>query len=282
MINRGKCLTWLLLFSTGASSQIPQPEQESTNGVNLVESVVNLAPPIIVAKLLDSSRSERRFAFKALGYDLDESDVRVPPPLQFHNVNLDEDEDQEAVLAFRQMGVSTALVFDRRGDSWWKVGTFTNGFRNQGGWDTFFQLRSIVDSGRYDLVVRISGGGTDFVETEYMIYRLRRGHLISVLGVIEEARYRVVGGRSSQAQYERAVISFITREDSDPDLIVIDFFQMPLAQLPAFSLERLVSRRAPDTCVVYVWNERVFGFSEDPKLVSRFCAASTRSRRAPK
>ena len=144
------------------------------------------SPATIFNNLLNPST--RRLAYQQLGANPNDFDPSEHvDDVRLLMVNLDDDEELEAILIYTiRMHVTRAIVLDKGSDGWWQIGEFDAWWH----WtpkyaEQLISLEEIVWPGRKDIVVRVTSGGTDVVRTDLSVYRVYRGKLYRVFTVAE-------------------------------------------------------------------------------------------------
>ena len=236
------------------------------------ERVRVLSDPLAVLRQLESAApADRTQGFRLLGFNPANGDVPLPPLASISFENLDDDSDLEVLLAVKVVGGSIIFVMDMSQGSWWIIGRFTNGLRNDADGGRVVELRSLVDIGRSEIIVRETDGGTDISETHLSIYRVQSGKLRRVFRTVERARYRVVGVQPAGTfTVEHAWLSYPDRSEVGSSIIVIDRVKIVTGVRRNLLPERRV-RMTPGTCEVYRWTEDRQEFIVYPYGLRRFC-----------
>jgi hypothetical protein len=238
-----------------AAIPVSRPEQRRA---------VSKSPEVIFHELLNASPTAKAIALRELGIRVGDfgADSRIDD-IRLARINLDDDEDREAVLTFTSGGkVTTAVVFDRSVGRWWQVGEFDYSWHwNSDDAERLIEFREIVWPGRKDLVVRTATGGTGVASTELAIYRLYRRLLYRVFQTTETA-YDLTGE-------ERRRISYEDLQGGRPIIVVKGITTTSQADNASSGS----GKRKLASCNAYVWDPHNFTFQMSTTATARFCRA---------
>ena len=261
-MTRAAVLLAALAVSVAAQAENPSQKPEPRRRVGD-------DPRRIFLKLTSKSEAERRTAAQQLNWPKSE-----PAPAPFDArlllVNLDMDEEQEAIFVFTGTPLATvALVFDRQEDVWWQVGNFFYGWH----WDAnqaeaLIELREIVEAGRKDIIVREPNGGTGFARTQVSIFRLHNSRLYRVFSAAEHELYANKENTGEATESRR--IEF----ETDPGLRAFLVVHHRKITKPDTPTKRNPVMEKSD-CSAYRWEADRFTFVLDRPAAIRLCQAST-------
>jgi hypothetical protein len=226
-------------------------------------------PLTIFRELLSPSEEERRRAYHAIRWDVDD-ETSPPVDARLYATNLDADPDLEYILIVRgEFDQSAAYVFDRQQDGWWEVGQFScwwHCFADQA--ERLIELREIVWYGRKDIIVREQGGGTGLTETTLSIYRLYEGRLYRVFQTTEDRDEGVIGG-GSITQHRR--IEFPESDPNEPKFLVVHYDKETESDAGEGK-----KRAETHSCTTYRWDAVKFTFVADKAAVDKLCTPRER------
>jgi hypothetical protein len=250
---------------------VPSALAHEADAVDLSRARLAASPLAIAAKLVSTSVEERRAGLGSLGFD------PAGELLGFHVAvyweQLDDDPEEEVVLALEVAGTVSVFVADQQQQAeWWRVARFVNGFRDRCTIASTLAFKETRKAGIRDLLIRLSGGGTDIVSTELTIYQLREGTVRPVFRIVEDASYRVMGRQASDVMtHERVSLAFVNDSGAANPLIVADRAKEQWKVSDKDFLGLPGRRTLSQDCSVYQWNEPLGKFSFDSVLTRRIC-----------
>ncbi len=248
-------------------------------------------PAELVRQLLSAEMSQRIAALEILG--VPETLGKPPPPgwEDFTKVvdarvvyaNLDEDPELEAIVVFAQGPYAWAAVLDREDDRWYRVALLNCWCKYEADpLARFIELRTLVDPGRRDLIVRDSLGGTGVYWRDAIMYRMKTGSLHEVLRIHEEKRNcdPTAPPERRGCSVTRASVSFLQQAASRRVVVSTVQGQLPVPPPqrgeppvyppPGDDLRAVI----PVGCQGYAWDASRFRFAEDPRTTSIYCEKS--------
>lgn len=240
-------------------------------------SAIPAAPLTIARNLLSPSPTARAAGARQLGLPDPIAPVR---DLRLFFVNLDEDEELEAILqvAFGGSWDALILVLDQAGGRWFRVGEFTNPSPHG---SPEIELKEVVQHGALDILLRLHPSGTDIaVWTELSIYRMLRGRLYRVFGVTEETEARAMGPATAGPWINtRETVYYPEREEGQPVRIVVHRTEAVLGDDIPLTGGGVAARSKPAGCAVWRWDQATFRFVRDQAAAARYCDSRTRRPR---
>lgn len=254
----------------GALLLIPSALAQAEDAVDLSRARLAASPLAIAAKLVSTSVEERRAGLGHLGFEPGDE----PPGFHVavYREQLDEDPAEEIVLALEVAGTVNVFVADQQQGEWWRVARFVNGFRDGCTIAGTLAFKETRKAGIRDLLIRLSGGGTDIVSTDLTIYQLREGTVRRLFHVVEDASYRVMGRQASDVMtHERVSLAFMKDSGAANPLIVADRTKEQWKVSDKDFLGLPGRRTSSQDCGVYQWDERLGKFSFDGVLTRRIC-----------
>ncbi|MCX6592981.1 MAG: hypothetical protein NTZ56_15790 [Acidobacteria bacterium] len=249
---------------------VPSALAQSDDSADLGRVRLAASPLAIAAKLVSSSVQERQAGLRQLGFDPGEE----PPGLRVavHWEQLDQDPEEEVVLALEVAGTVNVFVVDQHQGEWWRVARFANGFRDGCTLDGTLAFKQTRKDGIRDILIRTSGGGTDIVSTNLTIYQLREGTVRRLFHVVEDASYRVMGRQTSDVMtHEHVSLAFVNDSGTANPLIVADRTKEQWKASDKDFLGLPGRRTLSQECSVYRWSEPLGKFSFDGVLTRRIC-----------
>lgn len=240
-------------------------------------------PTAILQKILSTSEERRRLGFRQLGIDPEKLRSRTAEvdDARLLAVNLDSDQDLEAILIYTIEPDTTGAVLDKASDGWWEVGRFSNWWHGSSLWaDRLIELREIVSYGGRDIVVRTRNGGTGGAETDLAIYRLRAGRLYRTFHTTEQSEYDTSGpGVSGDWYVERHELLYPEPDSAGNRFLVVFHTRATLAPGPPSESRAPCAPKAL-ACTVYRWHAEKFTFLRDEPSDSSYCDRRTKRPRA--
>lgn len=237
---------------------------------------VPVNPSTIFQNLISESSANRRLGLSQLGWKDGEQYADDPTFIgnaRFDRVNLDDDQEMEAILMV-DLGLgrqTDVLIFKKTAGAWWRVGIFSLDYMwSHNDAEHMLELLNIVDFDHIDIVVRVTGGGSDIQKAiDLSIYRLYAGRL-----------YRTFNTRQE----------FALRKFLSPDKTVIEdecnrvfYPEIPTGE-PAYIVVHHTKQTVPDQewgviertpklldCTPHRWNAVKYQFVADPSAARKFC-----------
>lgn len=229
-------------------------------------------------KLIGSSSEQRCQAIFELGWTGDEKfaeDRSFVRNARFYRVNLDDDPEYEAIMTV-DIGfpLSTrALIFKRSRNQWLRVGNFVLDYM----WgpdqaERMLELRNIVDFEYKDIIIRLTGGGTDIQKAvQLSIYRLYQGRLYRTFQTTEEfAVRRFPGPGVMMIEDEVHRLDYPDLDQAKGAFIVLHGSKTLVRASEWGILEPQPNRI---DCLPYRWEPSRYTFVEDQNAAARLCQA---------
>lgn len=198
--------------------------------------------------------------------------------------NLDADPDLEAIIVLQQLNYAWAAVFDRRVKAWQRVAFF-------GCWckyehdplARFLELRSLVEPGRNEIIVRDSLGGTGSYWRDVVVCRMIGGAPREILRIPEERREcDPTGPRKRSCSEERAVMSSVWDPHLQAVIVLRERGEVPIpAPVPETRpgppqwyppLGDVLHNPKLAYCRAYSWNAHSQIFAPDQSASRIYCA----------
>lgn len=192
-------------------------------------------------------------------------------------VNLDGDPTLEAIVTFdQQFHREWAAVLKQVKGGWLRIGLLHCWCKYERDPLTgFFEMRSLVDPNRYDLIVRDSLGGTGVYWRDTVIYRMKDNALHEVLRVREE--YRECHLTPGWCDDTRSDLSFTSEQSSKTIIVSTVKGRIPLPRperANSDSYPPLGDRLwhpVPQACQAYSWSASMFLFVPDKHKTLLYC-----------
>jgi hypothetical protein len=214
------------------------------------------------------------------------SEVVKPEQIELRYAALGSDETQQAIVVAQVVGVSAyAAVAASKANGWERIATFDCWckYDAQDVLDTFVSLIRAPDPialpsvGRFELVLRASGGGTGIYTQDEVHFRLYRGEMKAVMSFVSRVQATLVGNPPPwKLTVERRWFCPslpVNLPDGRTDVIaVLAESRGETAVPPAvdFLIRELQDRYLKGiTCRTYRWNAK--GFRYEPVAVPNAC-----------
>jgi hypothetical protein len=214
---------------------------------------VPVPPLTILGNLSSADEAARRMAYQQLGKNSGDP----VDSARLLMVNLDDDDDLEAVLLYTTARkVTAAAIFDKGPDGWWEIGEFQSTSRwDAGDAERLIELQEIVWPGRKDIVVHLHSATTGD-PVGLAVYRVYKGQLYRVFKSNEDPE---------AAGIARSLVTLYAPGADGRSAIVV---RGTRTVLPASSSTR-------PGCVAYGWDAATFSFLPDHALTTGLCDGGT-------
>lgn len=216
-------------------------------------------PATIVPKVLSKNEETRRVGFRQLGirFDLPSGGTPEVDDVRLFAANLDSDDELERVLVYRIGLDRVALIFDHDGNTWWRVGEFSDWKLED---HRLVEVRPAVGM-HDDVIVRQRSTGSGFSQIDLTIYRLLQGRLYAVFRTTEEEDYDTSGpGKAGNWYLERRNLEFPVEDDDRQRFLIVHHTKAKDGGT-ARSLR----------CSVFRWDVSAYSFVLDPAAASTYC-----------